>query len=146
MPNQPTLGLRLDPADPEYSSLTSAASRIAKLLDVADTRQDQFLGATLDLFLGAIYALVLSKHAGYEHRAGSAEPDKIIVRAHDVQAGWIRTDGKWIAGFHFNSGILRIAAVYHRALKIALDKPTSRAHAQVLRPAAKARYRTWTDT
>src|SRR5207247_2179893 len=51
----------------------------------------------------------------------------------------------WMAGFHFNSGILRLAAVYHRSLKIAVDQPTTRHYAKTLRPIAKQRYPTWAD-
>jgi len=34
-----------------------------------------------------------------------------------MASGSVRTDGKWAAGFYFNSALLRIAADYHRLLK-----------------------------
>ena len=30
----------------------------------------------------------------------------------------MRTDGKWMAGFHFNSALFRTSAAYHRILQI----------------------------
>jgi hypothetical protein len=145
MPNQPQSGLRFDPTDLEYAPLLKAAGRVAALLETKAARQDDLLGATLDLFLGALYAFALAKHDGYEHRTGPADPAVVITRARDFDTGWVRLDGKWIAGFHFNSAILRIAAVYHRALKIALNKPTTQEYVPALREPAKSQYPGWTD-
>lgn len=144
-PDKPEWGIRVDPADPEYRPLLNAAGRIDKLLTVAHSRDDQFLRSTLDLLLGAIYSFILAKHSDYAHRTGKVESDKPRTRSRDVESGWIRLDGRWIAGFHFNGAILRIAAVYHRALKIALDVPTSRAYVDKLQPQACTRYPSWTD-
>ena len=138
-------GFKIDPADPEYAPLLRAAGRIAELLRIADARKDDLLQYTADLSLGAVYAFVFAKLAGYEHRMGPAEPDKPAIRARNVASGWIQAEGKWIAGFHFNSAILRVAAVYHRSLKIALDDPDTKAFAMTLRPLAKARYPKWSD-
>jgi len=37
----------------------------------------------------------------------------------------VRTSGNWLAGFHFNSALFRIAATYHRGLKVVSGKETS---------------------
>jgi len=46
------------------------------------------------------------------------ERDKVQIRAEQVSNGQIRLDGAWMAGFHFNSGIMRLSAVYHRLLRV----------------------------
>src|SRR5204862_3226687 len=55
-----------------------------------------------------------------------------------------RLDGKWMGGFHFNSALFRIAAVYHRLLKIVVDNPNTGATVDVLRPKANKLYVGWT--
>ena len=43
----------------------------------------------------------------------------MIVRSADYGSnGQIRLDGAWMAGFHFNSAIMRLSAVYHRFLRV----------------------------
>lgn len=49
-----------------------------------------------------------------------------------------------MAGFHFNSALFRIAAVYHRLLKIVVDKPSTGDTVSVLRPKADTLYAGWT--
>ena len=48
-----------------------------------------------------------------------------------------------MAGFHFNSALFRIAAAYHRALKVVLAEAQSRDFAPALQPRAAALYRQW---
>jgi hypothetical protein len=54
-------------------------------------------------------------------------------RAAQIAGGQLRFDGKWMAGFHFNSALFRIAAVYHRILKIVVGRPTNRDEVPTLR-------------
>lgn len=63
---------------------------------------------------------MLAKSLGFADRptGKQTERDKVQVRAEQVSNGRIRLDGKWMAGFHFNSGILRLSAVYHRVLRV----------------------------
>jgi hypothetical protein len=48
-----------------------------------------------------------------------------------------------MAGFHFNNALFRLAAVYHRALKVALGVPAGGEMVDALRTRASARYATW---
>ena len=68
------------------------------------------------------------------------------ARAKDMAHYRVRTEGKWTAGFYFNNALFRIAAVYHRILKVVVgdnSKPF-----KVLVPEAhelfkKAQHRDW---
>jgi hypothetical protein len=48
-----------------------------------------------------------------------------------------------MAGFHFNGALFRIAAAYHRGLKVVLGEPKSRKYAPALQSNAAALYRAW---
>lgn len=49
-----------------------------------------------------------------------------------------------MAGFHFNSSLFRLLAVYHRSLKIVTGKPQTRAQIPKLLPRARKVYQSWT--
>lgn len=112
--------MEVDRADPECRRLVGFAARLKKLLDSPKVQTDANLPDALDDLLGAVYARALAKSLGFTDRAIGKQPerDKVQVRAEEVSNGRIRLDGKWMAGFHFNSGILRLSAVYHRALRV----------------------------
>jgi hypothetical protein len=135
--------IELDLKDPTYRRLAKFAGRIKKLLIARPN--DPHLRDTLDLFLGAIYALALAKRGGFVDRPKrSTQATAITTRAGDVATGKVRMDGKWMAGFHFNSALFRTAAVYHRLLKIVIDNPKTGDTVAVLRPEVDRRYLTWT--
>jgi hypothetical protein len=135
--------VEVDLKDPAYRRVAKFANRIDKLLAARPT--DPHLRDTLDLFLGVLYALALAKMEGFADRTNSStQVTAITTRAADVAAGRIRLDGKWMAGFHFNSALFRVAAVYHRFLKIVVDNPDTRETVDVLRPKAAKRYARWT--
>src|SRR5678815_1814452 len=114
--------VEVDLRDSAYRRVSKFANRIEKLLAARPT--DPHLRDTLDLFLGVLYALALAKMEGFVDRTkSSTQATAITRRAAVVAAGRIRLDGKWMAGFHFNSALFRIAAVYHRLLKIVVDNP-----------------------
>jgi hypothetical protein len=48
-----------------------------------------------------------------------------------------------MAGFHFNSALFRIAAVYHRTLKITVGRPTTRDDVPTLRTQVENLHRQW---
>ena len=147
-PELPSIGFQfaeIDLNERTYRRLARYANRIDKLL--AARPKDHHLRDTLDLFLGAIYALILAKMGGFVDRTkGSTHVPAIKKRAAEVAAGKIRLDGTWMAGFHFNSALFRIASVYHRFLKIVLDRPRTGDTVDVLRPLADKRFREWSQT
>jgi hypothetical protein len=135
--------VEVDLKDATYRRLTRFANRIDKLLTARPS--DPHLRDTLDLFLGVIYALALAKICGFVDRTkGSTQTTAITARARDVATGKLRLDGQWMAGFHFNSALFRIAAVYHRLLKIVVDNPGTGETVDVLRPKADKLYAGWT--
>lgn len=59
--------------------------------------------------------------------------------------GDIRIDEKWIAGWYFNSALLRAAAVYHRLLKLVAGEPETRDNVRTILSKVETRYRSWTN-
>ena len=136
--------LQLDVAEPTYSALATSANRIAKLLNDQRVRADPDLAGSLDDFLGAVYALILARHGDFADRTvGPIEVEAVVRRAGDLGKGRVRLDGKWMAGFHFNSALFRCAAVYHRLLKIVVSKRTTHDWAPQLRTEAANLYQQW---
>jgi len=82
--------------------------------------KDEDAVATLDFFSGAIHALFLARHHGFKNRKDRS-PSTPAVRkiARDLSGGKLRIEGAWLAGFHFNSGLARLAGVYERSMKLA---------------------------
>lgn len=130
--------------DLTFAALARAGARISALLKSPKVAVDSAAVACLDDFLGAVYALIFARLEEFTDRVGvPIEADKFLVRAEQISSGSIRTDGQWMAGFHFNSALFRIAAAYHRALKVVLAEPQSRDFALTLQPRAAALYRQW---
>lgn len=104
----------------DTANLFHASGRIVALLVQANVGANHSLQGTLDDMLGVIYSLILARHFGFKDRpVGSAiDVGVIAARAHDVANGKVRLDGKWMAGFHFNSALFRLSATYHRVMKV----------------------------
>lgn len=114
--------LRLNTSNEVIAGIILQAQRVLHLLTLPSTADREDLRDCLDLLLGALYALALAHNEGYEHRLAPTEPATIRRRAEQLVSASIRTDGKWIAGFHLNSAMLRLSAVADRILKIVLPK------------------------
>ncbi len=119
--------LELDLAGPENRDLADYGARILKLLQRPQAQHNNFFMATLDDFLGVLYALIFAKcnNRPFKDRNGPIEVQTIVKRPEHVAKGRVRTSGNWLAGFHFNSALFRIAATYHRGLKVVSGKETS---------------------
>src|SRR5690348_15911882 len=105
----------IDLSDQRFGSLAIIAGRIAALLETQAASSNAELFSTLDDLVGALYALVFAHRGGFTERQNQTqelEPPR--KRARQLERGYVRIDGVWIAGFHFNSALYRIAAVYHR--------------------------------
>lgn len=135
--------VQLDHTDPKFEELCKSADRIANLLSSPKCQANPSLVGALDDLLGAVYALIFARENDFEDRAAKPiEPNVLLTRAGDLAKGKVRTDGKWIAGFHFNSALFRISAIYHRFLKIAVGRDDE---VGTLRPLAETLYRQWTS-
>jgi hypothetical protein len=128
MADQPVLVddayLTLDLADAGDRALAAYGDRVVRLLKSPAAERSHFFVATLDDFLGAVYALCFAKHnkPPFGDRPGPLEVPVIVKRAEHIAAGTTRLAGSWLAGFHFNSALFRIAATYHRGLKVVAGK------------------------
>jgi hypothetical protein len=136
--------LEIDLRDQVFTELARAARRISVLLKLPKVASDPAAFGCSDDFLGGVYALIFARLGGFSDRLGAPiEPDKVVIRAEQIATGKVRTDGKCMAGFHFNGALFRISAAYHRGLKVVLGDPNSREYAPALQPRAAALYGAW---
>jgi hypothetical protein len=141
---QPTL-LQINLNDEPYKALAGYGSRLVGLLGNTEVRSDADAIGSLDDLLGAVYSLIFAKHYHFVDRPDRAiEIDAIRKRAEQIQRGVVRIDGKWMAGWHFNNGLFRVAAVYHRLLKVASGQPDLKRPMAKLLLDVKIIYRQWT--
>jgi len=138
--------LRLDLTDPRDKELADYGARILTLLRSPHAQKSHFLVATLDDFLGVLYALIFAKHNSFEERSRPIEVPTVVKRAGNVAEGTVRTSGKWLAGFYFNSALFRIAAAYHRGLKVVSGKETCRLYKDELLKIVGLRFPKWQHT
>jgi len=134
--------------DPCFQILAELSGRVAALLKRPDVQTDRPLAACLDDLLGAVYSLMYARHYKYDDRPQPLAPehlDHVLVRANDMANLELRTEGQWTAGFYFNNALFRLAAVYHRTLKIFVVEPETKAHVPDLLPEVKAKYRSLTN-
>jgi hypothetical protein len=141
--------LQLSPENTEACKrLFQFAGKVAVLFASKRVQSHPSMQAALDDLLGAVYSLIYAKSHGYEDRhqsLGSNDIQAVVVRATDMSSGKVRTEGKWTAGFYFNNALFRIAAVYHRALKIITGKENSKKVVDKLLPIAKELHEHWRD-
>ena len=134
----------IDVTDPTFNKLCGFADRIGTLLKSQKATSNNALVGALDDLLGAVYALIYAEENGFEDRPNQPiERGVLITRAGQLAQGKVRRDGKWMAGFHFNSAIYRLSATYHRFLKIVSGKDEK---ILVLGPEVEAIYRQWTKS
>jgi hypothetical protein len=128
--------------DELYETVTGFGGRIAELLNNPEIIKDINAVGLLDDLLGAVYSLIHAKHHDFQDRTDKPIEIKVVQnRASQIQNGDVRIDGKWIAGWHFNSALFRIAAVYHRLLKLTDGNLANREYVPTLLPKVKTRYK-----
>jgi len=133
---------QIDLTDGTYCRLAKYAGRIGSLLESEQAKSNHALLGSLDDFLGVVYALIFAEKYAFKDRSSSPiEVPVVIKRAEHLAGGMVRTDGAWMAGFHLNSALFRMSAVYHRFLKIVVGKETG--YVPALSPRAKKLYRKW---
>jgi hypothetical protein len=131
--------LQIDLKDATFKILSTYAARIGKLLNSDRATSSPALIACLDDFLGGVYALIYAKQNDFRDKSSlPIEVAAITVRAEQLAKGLVRTDGKWMAGFYFNSALFRISGTYHRFLKLVVGK---NGDVGALRPLAEELYR-----
>ena len=109
------------PKSERARKLKECAKRLAALMKDRRNKGDKLPTEITGLFVGAIHSLLLANHHGYKKDTGDtaqlaswasklAEPG-----AAKLDEAFGNDEVK--AGYHFNNALLRIAAVYHKALK-----------------------------
>lgn len=135
----------VDRKDPIQKALSGYGSRVATLLSQEKVLKCPQMIAALDDFLGALFALLFAKQGHFVDRTKQPiEVGAIIRRTEQLTTGRINRAGPWMAGFHFNSAMFRIAATYHRVLKVVTGDPETGDRVATLRPTAEELYLKWT--
>jgi hypothetical protein len=101
--------------DPELRGL---ADRLRLLLEAAQMDE---VRDPLDYLLGALHALFRARQLEFVDRNAPLDAaywNGPLTRVRYMQAGDIRTDGKWLAGFYFNAALARIAAALDRIVTL----------------------------
>jgi hypothetical protein len=133
--------LQIDVQNETYEKLCGFAQRISNLLESEKVVSRPDMVAALDDLLGAVYAMIFARHYNFEDRSDRPIEVKVVLtRAQQVAQGKVRNDGKWMAGFYFNSALFRMSAVYHRVLKLVTGKS---GEVGVLRPEAENLHEQW---
>jgi hypothetical protein len=103
----------------ELGKIAQFGARIDQLLACDVFRNDPEALGIVDDLLGALYALAFARQTGFVDRPKKKPIELAAVtrRATQLGKGKIRRDGKWMAGYHFNNTLYRIAATYHRSLQ-----------------------------
>jgi hypothetical protein len=107
----------LDLKDSKQKRLAVFAARISTLLEKPDVTKNEPLISVLDDLLGAVYALLAARQENFKGKMGKSEFAPILDRAKLIATGKPKNSGNWMAGFHFNSAMFRISAVFDRLPK-----------------------------
>src|SRR5258708_29903664 len=136
--------IMVDRSDSVQKAITGYAGRVASLVALRSIQTSPHMVAALDDFLGALFALLFAHQGGFVDRTNrTIEVAAVGRRAVQLRDAAIKPDGSWMAGFHFNSAIYRIAAAYHRVLKVVTGDPETGDRVEVLRPVAEKLYLDW---
>lgn len=136
--------ITLDLTDPIESKLAEAARRIGLLLSESIVSNNKEMSSSLDDFLGTVFSLIQAKHYNFQDRTNRQIDIKPVgSRAFQIGKGKVKTDGLWVAGFYFNNALFRIAAVYHRVLKIVTSRDE---YVPSLQKSALSQYSGWDST
>lgn len=107
----------LDLKDRTQERLAGFAARIATLLERPDVQKNEPLVSVLDDLLGAVYALIAARQENFKGKIGKSDFAPILDRAKRIASTKPKAAGNWMAGFHFNSAMFRISAVFDRLPK-----------------------------
>jgi hypothetical protein len=142
--------VKLRPQDePHFRALCGYSRRIADLLQKQSIKNSLSMLACLDDTLGCVYSLYFAISKQYDDRMNAlptSELTHVLTRAEDMSSGRVRSEGKWAAGFFFNNSLFRLAAVYHRVLKVVTNNENSRLHVPELIPKANQVIKTATGS
>lgn len=97
-------------------TISSSIDSFSKEVAAVTTSDDVLLGVK-GLLVGSAFSLRKAHELGFSGNVGSRYPDELYSIAHQIAAGNLPEQGSWLAGFFFNSALLRFAAAYHILLK-----------------------------
>ncbi len=125
-------------------NLRSLACRLRPVMEAA---QGDELRDSLDYLLGALHALFRAHQLEFVDRSGPLNATYWtgpLTRVRYMEAGEIRTDGKWLAGFYFNDALARIAAALDRMVTLIERRTHGAKQSGKLRERLQAlRWGTW---
>jgi len=102
--------------DPISKRIESYLQEVAAL-----TTSDEVLVGIKGLLVGAAFSLKKAHELGFSGNVDVRYFDELDETARQIATGNLPEQGAWIAGFYFNSALLRFAAAYHIVLKLMFD-------------------------
>ena len=111
--------MEIDRGDPVNVELSAFGTRIRKLVDaVADSSAESDFMDSLYHIVGAVYALLLANKLGFKDTTNpTAKAGAVRKRSLQLSRGIVHVEEAWMAGFHFQNALLRIATVYQGRLE-----------------------------
>jgi enoyl-CoA hydratase/carnithine racemase len=97
-------------------SIESYSQEVAALA----TSQDVLIGIK-GLLVGAALSLKKAHELGFVDNVDVRYAEELDETARQIATGNVPEQGAWLAGFYFNSALLRFAAAYHILLKLMFD-------------------------
>jgi len=97
-------------------TILSNIEAFSREIAAVKTSDDVLLGVK-GLLVGSAFCLMKSHQLGFNANVGSEYPNELCSIPHEIAAGNLPEGGPWLAGFFFNSALMRIAAGYHILLK-----------------------------
>ncbi len=118
----------MDIIDVDAPKLKALAQRLETFMKPARGESER---DPLDYLLGALHGLFQAKRLGFKDRdhalddARGRSPQGVpywkyaaLTRVRFMAEGRLRVDGAWVAGFYFNSALVRLAAVFDRTVRL----------------------------
>jgi hypothetical protein len=105
------------------------------------SEEQKALHATIDYLLGALHSLHRAHALDFEDRPAAPPACQSLLSVAASLDGL--REVQWLAGYYFNSALARIAAVFHRGLKIKHHQIRSRLSLGQIDPDRRNREELW---
>lgn len=102
------------------SSISKSIESYSQEVAALATSEDVFIGIK-GFLVGAAFSLKKAQELGFIDNTDVRYSEELNEIARQIATGKLPEQGAWLAGFYFNSALLRFAATYHIILKLMFD-------------------------
>ncbi|MGE5417002.1 MAG: hypothetical protein ACM3UZ_09595 [Acidobacteriota bacterium] len=95
---------------------TKEIAELVKRLVELEIPDDKEIIQTVQTTIGALYSLGKAKQLNYEYY--NVDSERLLELISKLNKDSLDQDNQWSAGYYFNSALIRMAAGYHRSLKL----------------------------